>query len=537
MAEVRGGRATWHDDLATLMEDSGMRYAEMAFDPNATEYAVGAGEYNVAPAPVTAEAAEADAKKPEESLKEQVTEFAKAWGELLLDLGKGCKDIAKQNLLDENSFLVQKLGKPIARASGRLAFMNDCFLPEDRDPVHAWPVVFFVFLLAVSALGVNTRDDSGVPIVKKVRLHPPSANRVSLPDGRQIAYLEHGVAASRARFSVISPHCFLSSRLGGFSGVETTLLEEFGVRLITYDLPGFGESDPHPARSLNSSAQDMLHLADAVGLDGKFWVLGFSTGSMHSWAALTYIPHRIAGAAMFAPMVNPYEPSMTKEETTRTWENWSSRRKLMYFLARRFPSFLPYFYRRSFLSGNHGQIEKWMSQPLGRKDEILVNQPTFQEFWHRDVEESVRQGRVKPFIEEAVLQTSNWGFNLADLQVRRRCQKRGLLLRLRSMFNEAECELVGFLGPIHIWQGADDHVVPPSAAEYISRVIPGATLHKLPNEGHFSYFFFCKECHRRIFSTLFGDALGPLDENEEASESPFVLGATDNETSVTRSFD
>jgi len=70
---------------------------------------------------------------------------------------------------------------------------------------------------------------------------------------------------------------------------------------------------------------------------------------------------------MFAPLINPYEPSMTKEEMRGTWDQWSSRRKLLYFLARKFPKFLAYFYHRSFLSGNHGQIDKWMSQSLGKK--------------------------------------------------------------------------------------------------------------------------------------------------------------------------
>lgn len=81
----------------------------------------------------------------------------------------------------------------------------------------------------------------------------------------------------------------------GIPGVKMSLLEEFGVRLVSYDLPGFGESDPHPNRNLNSSAFDMLHLANAVGISGKFWVLGHSSGSMHAWAALRYIPDRIAG--------------------------------------------------------------------------------------------------------------------------------------------------------------------------------------------------------------------------------------------------
>ena len=38
----------------------------------------------------------------------------------------------------------------------------------------------------------------------------------------------------------------------GIPGVKTSLLEEFGVHLVTYDLPGFGEIDPHPNRSFLS---------------------------------------------------------------------------------------------------------------------------------------------------------------------------------------------------------------------------------------------------------------------------------------------
>lgn len=81
----------------------------------------------------------------------------------------------------------------------------------------------------------------------------------------------------------------------GIPGLKASLLEEFGIRLVTYDLPGFGESDPHPNRNLQSSALDMLQLSYAVNVTEKFWVLGYSGGSMHAWAALRYIPDRVAG--------------------------------------------------------------------------------------------------------------------------------------------------------------------------------------------------------------------------------------------------
>lgn len=70
-----------------------------------------------------------------------------------------------------------------------------------------------------------------------------------------------------------------------------------------------------------------------------------------------------------------------------------------------------------------------------------------------------------------------------------------------------------------LYQGMDDRVVPPSATEFVRRVVPGATVHKLLDEGHFSYFCFCDECHRQIFSTLFGTPQGPVDPSPESVES------------------
>ncbi|KAJ1381717.1 Alpha/Beta hydrolase fold [Sesbania bispinosa] len=251
--------------------------------------------------------------------------------EMTVEFGKGCRDIVKQSLVNEDSYIVRKLGrdsyigkrvrKPCAKLFAKLSFFNE-YLPEDKDPLHAWSVIFFVSLLAFSALYVNSEDDTSSPPVKQVFVHPPSASRIVLPDGRYMSYKEQGVSADKARFSIIAPHTFLSSRLAGIPGVKHSLLEEFGIRLLTYDLPGFGESDPHPNRNLESSATDMSFLADALGVD-KFWVVGYSSGSMHAWAALRYIPDRVAGAAMFAPMVNPYDPIMRNEERRRTWNKWT----------------------------------------------------------------------------------------------------------------------------------------------------------------------------------------------------------------------
>lgn len=74
-------------------------------------------------------------------------------------------------------------------------------------------------------------------------------------------------------------------------------------------------------------------------------------------------------------------------------------------------------------------------------------------------------------------------------------------------------------------QGMDDEVVPPSMADCISRLLPQATIHRLPDEGHFSFYFFCDECHQQMFSTLFGVPRGPLDKKVEVdiNEEPLMV--------------
>ncbi|XP_038693698.1 uncharacterized protein LOC119991413 [Tripterygium wilfordii] len=401
-------------------------------------------------------------------------------------------------------------------------------LSKKRSETFCFYVVFDHFVDTVcqsTALYVNTEDNASTLSEKKIYIHPPSAQRILLPDGRHVAYKEHGVPADRARFSMIVPHTFLSSRLAGIPGIKDSLLEEFGVRLLAYDLPGFGESDPHPSRNLESSALDMSFMANALGVGNKFWVVGYSSSSLHAWAALRYIPDRLAGAAMFAPMVNPYDPLMTKGEKHGTWEKWTHRRKFMYFLARRFPRLLAYFYRRSFLSGKHGQIDRWLSLSLGKRDKALIEDPIYEEFWQRDLEESIPQGNTKAFVEEAALMVSNWGFSLADLKLQKKKQDIGILRWLNYLLRAQE-EYTGFFGPIHIWQGMEDMVVPPSMTDFVHRILPGAAVHKLPYEGHFTYIYFCDECHRQILTTLFGTPQGPLSNTIEI-EKPQHEGNTE----------
>lgn len=92
------------------------------------------------------------------------------------------------------------------------------------------------------------------------------------------------------------------------------------------------------------------------------------------------------------------------------------------------------------------------------QDKDLIEKPAFEEIWQRNMEESIRQGSTKPFIEEAVSQVSQWGFSLGDLRVQKKCPGKGLFPWLKFFYSEAECETTGFVGPIHIWQVYDNSI-------------------------------------------------------------------------------
>lgn len=91
-----------------------------------------------------------------------------------------------------------------------------CFVRNDYlIVIISYGVITILILFRVAVLCVNIkRDNTPVPLLQ---VHPPSASHILLPDGRNMSYLEQGVSANRARYLLVAPHSFLSSRLAGKS--------------------------------------------------------------------------------------------------------------------------------------------------------------------------------------------------------------------------------------------------------------------------------------------------------------------------------
>ncbi|XP_024402705.1 uncharacterized protein [Physcomitrium patens] len=326
------------------------------------------------------------------------------------------------------------------------------------------------------------------------------ADKVKLTNGRHIAYVEHGASREEAKINVLFVHGLLSSRLLGLQGVNENLLRKYSVRLVSYDRPGIGQSDPHLKRTLNSSSEDMADFADALGMGDKFWVFAHSGGAAYAWAALHYIPNRLAGVAMLGPLMNPYAKNTTTEESKGMWAGLGPMKPTFQY-ARHFPAFVP-----GKLKNNVKKVNKYMKNTKKRvnaKDRDLLETDAFGEAWERAIRESVRSGDLKPHAQDIILQARDWGFKLSDIGSK---PKKSFFKRI--LFFLGSSNLPGFFGPIHIFHGTEDKIVPLVMSEYVKRVLPQVELHKLEGEGHYSWYFNCDHCHRELFKTLFGEVAG-----------------------------
>jgi pimeloyl-ACP methyl ester carboxylesterase len=121
---------------------------------------------------------------------------------------------------------------------------------------------------------------------------------VKVAGGRRLAYDTWGDPKDPPVFLL---HGTPGSRRGPRPRPHELML--MGIRLISYDRPGYGRSDRHIGRRVADAAADVEALADALGID-RFAVLGRSGGGPHALACAALLPDRVtsaAGLVSFAP--------------------------------------------------------------------------------------------------------------------------------------------------------------------------------------------------------------------------------------------
>ena len=91
--------------------------------------------------------------------------------------------------------------------------------------------------------------------------------------------------------------------------VAESELRDLGIRLISYDRPGYGRSDSYPDRTVAQAAHDVRVIADAFGHE-TFAVIGRSGGAPHALAVAALLPDRVTRVASMAGVAPYGEPDL-----------------------------------------------------------------------------------------------------------------------------------------------------------------------------------------------------------------------------------
>ena len=265
------------------------------------------------------------------------------------------------------------------------------------------------------------------------------------PDGRTLAYFERGAADG---VPVIVCHGTPGSRLTRHPDRE--LYERHGVRMVVYDRPGYGRSDPKPGRTVADAAADIEAIADSLGLD-RFAVVGGSGGAPHALACGALIGDRVLRVGA---LVTP-APSDTSD--------FDFFKGLAEINVKEFGAALKgqaaiETYLRPFadelLRNPDAVIDEIVSQ-LPDVDRAIAEREEFRAIFRESFTEAVRQG-VRGWADDDLAFAKSWGFEPEDVYAE-----------------------------VRLWQGELDVLAPRSHGEYVASRLPNARFELLEGGGHF----------------------------------------------------
>ncbi|CAO2042174.1 unnamed protein product [Urochloa humidicola] len=286
---------------------------------------------------------------------------------------------------------------------------------------------------------------------------PVTAPRTRLRDGRHLAYLESGVPKEEARYKIIFVHGFDCCRLDVLN-VSQGLMQELGIYLLSFDRPGYAESDAHPARTEKSIALDIEELADNLQLGPKFHLIGFSMGGEIMWSCLKYIPHRLAGVAILAPVGNYWWSGFPPEVVEEAWHVQFPQDQRAVWVAHHLP-WLTHWWNTQNL---------FVSSSVKGKNPIILSKedtPLSKKFIDRTYKEQVRQlGEHDSLHRDMMVGFGKWSWSPVEM--------------------ENPFAGTGEDVKVHLWHGVEDLYVPVQLSRYISKRLPWVIYHELPTAGH-----------------------------------------------------
>jgi pimeloyl-ACP methyl ester carboxylesterase len=238
-----------------------------------------------------------------------------------------------------------------------------------------------------------------------------------------------------------------------------------GVRLVTFDRPGYGGSAP-VAFGLTSLARLALGVADRMGLD-RFATSGLSGGGPFALAVAAVAPERVRAVGVMSG-AGPFQM------VPGALDDLSDIDKMAVTLLPADPAgaaekFASGFSTREDFPDQDALLTEF-GPALSERDKEIASDPVSGAALLADVREALRQGRLGGGWDN-VAWVGAWDFDLASVKC-----------------------------PVLLWYGAEDRMAPPAHAHWLHEHLATSTLVIRPGDGHFGAFDHLREDLRALLA-------------------------------------
>jgi pimeloyl-ACP methyl ester carboxylesterase len=261
--------------------------------------------------------------------------------------------------------------------------------------------------------------------------------QVTASDGRTLGVCQWGVPDGRTVFNL---HGTPGSRLGRH--YDPAVYARAGVRVITYDRPGYGVSDRQLGRRVVDAAGDVATIADALRID-RFAVMGGSGGGPHALACAALLGERIESVAAVvcpapwdAPGIDPLagQSPGNLEEFGAALRGREALEELLGGQA-------------AGIADDPWTIVTGRDDRLPPEDIESLERPERFRVFAEALGEAVAQGAAG-WVDDDLAFVQPWGFELEDIAA-----------------------------PVSVWQGHRDSLIPAEHGRYLAATIPRARIH------------------------------------------------------------
>jgi pimeloyl-ACP methyl ester carboxylesterase len=224
---------------------------------------------------------------------------------------------------------------------------------------------------------------------------------------------------------------------------------QHGLRLISWDRPGYGDTPGTPGRTISDGAREAQAVATSLGLN-RFATWGFSGGGAYALACAALLPDLVSAAVAIASLA-PYDaPGL---DWAGQWREASQAEVRLFFddPAKARENFrveaAEYYASRTTVQG---WFETW-GEAAGRD---AAHSQAVAEHLALVFRESLKNGD-EGWWEDWVAQLTPWGFDVGDISV-----------------------------PVQLWYGVADAAVPNEHGRWLAEHIPGVDAHGVDDEDH-----------------------------------------------------